>query len=50
MSLSSLLVLLAVILLTLEAIGVRAPRASLGWLGLALWALAVLLQWENVNW
>jgi lipopolysaccharide export LptBFGC system permease protein LptF len=37
------LLLLAVVLLGLAAFGVGHPRVSLGWLGLACWALYVLL-------
>jgi hypothetical protein len=38
-----ILLLVAVVLLVLAAIGVGAPRVSLGWLGLACWALVALL-------
>jgi hypothetical protein len=36
----NLLLLVAIILLGLAAFGVNAPRVSLGWLGLAIWALS----------
>lgn len=39
----NLLLVVAVILLALEAFGVNAPRVSLGWLGLAFWALSLLV-------
>ncbi len=39
----TLLMVVAVVLLLLAAFGVAARRLSLGWLGLASWALAVLL-------
>jgi hypothetical protein len=38
-----ILLLLAVVLLASAASGVGHPRVSLGWLGLACWALYVLL-------
>lgn len=50
MDLASVLALVAVILFTLTAIGVATARVSLGWLGLAVLALAFLLKWEGVNW
>jgi len=40
----NLLLLIAVILLFLAAFGVNAPRVSLGWLGLALWALSTAVS------
>jgi hypothetical protein len=38
------LLVVAVILLFLAAFGVNAPRVSLGWLGLALWALSTVVD------
>jgi hypothetical protein len=38
-----LILILAVILLLLESLGVKAPRVQLGWLGLAL--LAIVFLW-----
>lgn len=38
-----LLLLVSFLLLTLAALGVPAPRVSLGWLGLALFVLAQLI-------
>lgn len=38
-----LLGLIVVVLLALAAFGVTAARVSLGWLGLAIWALIVLV-------
>lgn len=38
-----LLMIIAIILLVLAGFGVSAGRVSLGWIGLASWALAVLL-------
>jgi hypothetical protein len=35
--------IVAVVLLALAAFGVNAPRVSLGWLGLAIWALVALV-------
>jgi hypothetical protein len=40
LSLQAVFYLLGTILLVLEAVGVRAPRVSLGWLGLASWLFA----------
>jgi len=40
----NLLLLAAIILLALQAFGVNAPRVSLGWLGLALWALSTAVS------
>jgi len=41
MTVALLLLVVAFILLLLAAFGIGAPRLSLGWLGLALWLLAV---------
>jgi hypothetical protein len=43
MTISLLLYIIAVILLTLAALGVSPPRVSLGWLGLALWLFTYAL-------
>ena len=43
MELIQLLGFAVVILLGLAAFGVSAGRVSLGWLGLAIWALVVLV-------
>lgn len=43
-SLSAFLMLIALILLFLAAIGVSSPRISLGWLGMFFWALDVSLH------
>lgn len=43
MELAQLLGIVVVVLLALAAFGVNAPRVSLGWLGLAIWALVVLV-------
>jgi hypothetical protein len=43
-NLMNLLLIVAIILLGLQAFGVNAPRVSLGWLGLALWALSLLVD------
>jgi membrane protein required for beta-lactamase induction len=43
MSLDELLGVIVVILLGLAAFGVTLKRVSLGWFGLALWALIVLV-------
>ena len=40
----NLLLLVAIILLTLQALEVNAPRVSLGWLGLAVWALSTVVS------
>jgi hypothetical protein len=42
-TLSLFLYILGTIALALEAIGVRAPRVSLGWLGLTLIAFTALI-------
>jgi hypothetical protein len=42
-SVKVILMLIAFICLLLTALGVSAPRVQLGWLGLALWLLAILL-------
>ena len=39
-----LLLILAFISFILAAIDVKAPRVNLGWLGLALWVLSVLVH------
>ncbi|MGA9668399.1 MAG: hypothetical protein WBQ94_04280 [Terracidiphilus sp.] len=38
-----ILMVLAVVLLFLAAAGVNHPRYQFGWLGMALWALVVLI-------
>lgn len=44
-----LLMLAAVVCLFLAAFGIAARRVSLGWLGLAFWALAVLIPaWPDM--
>ena len=43
MSLELLLGVVVVILLGLAAFGVSVQRVSLGWLGLAIWALVALV-------
>ena len=44
-----LLMVAAVVCLFLAAFGVAARRVSLGWLGLALWALTVLITgWPDM--
>lgn len=43
MSLALILSVIAVVLLALAALGVNAPRVSLGWAGLTLLAVVVLL-------
>jgi len=43
MTLSLILMVLAFVLLLVASAGVNPPRVSLGWLGMAVWALAVLL-------
>jgi len=40
----NLLLLVAIVLLALQAFGVNAPRVSLGWLGLACWGLSLLVS------
>jgi hypothetical protein len=40
LSLQAVFYLLGTILLVLEAVGIRPPRVSLGWLGLACWLFA----------
>jgi hypothetical protein len=40
----NLLLIAAIILLGLAAFGVNAPRVSLGWLGLAFWALSTVVS------
>jgi hypothetical protein len=40
----NLLLIVAIILLALQAFGVNAPRVSLGWLGLAVWGLSLLVS------
>jgi hypothetical protein len=40
----NLLLLIAIVLLFLQAFGVNAPRVSLGWLGLAVWALSTVVD------
>ena len=37
------LLVLAFVLLLLQSMGVPSQRVQLGWLGLALWVLAILL-------
>ena len=39
----NIFLILAFILLLLEALGVKAPRVSLGWLGLACWVFVLLI-------
>lgn len=41
MTVALILLVLAFVLLLLAAFNVNPPRVSLGWLGLALWLLAV---------
>lgn len=41
--LSLILMVFAFVLLVLAAAGVNHPRVNLGWLGMALWALTLLL-------
>lgn len=41
MTIALFLLIIALVLLLLAAFGVNPPRVSLGWLGLALWLLAV---------
>ena len=43
LSVHVILMLLAFICLLLAALGVNAPRVNLGWLGLAFWALSIIL-------
>lgn len=44
-----LLMIAAVVCLSLAAFGVAVRRVALGWLGLALWALAVLIPaWPDM--
>jgi hypothetical protein len=43
-TLNLVLMIFAVICLALAAIGVPTTKVSLGWLGLAFWALAVTLS------
>lgn len=38
-----ILLILAVVFLTIQSLGVATGRVQIGWLGLACWALAVLL-------
>jgi hypothetical protein len=40
----NILLWIAFILLGLQAVGVNAPRVSLGWAGLAIWALSLLVD------
>ena len=40
MGVSTLVYIIAFVLLLVAALGVAVPRISLGWLGLALWLLA----------
>ncbi len=43
MELTQLLGIVVVVLLAVAAFGVNAGRVSLGWLGLAVWALVALV-------
>lgn len=43
MEVNQILGIAAFVLLVLHAFGVVAPRVSLGWLGLAVWSLVVLV-------
>ncbi len=45
----AVLLLLAVILLALAAVGVAHPRVGLGWAGLACWATVALLTTIKVG-
>ncbi len=45
----AVLLLLAVILLALAAVGVAHPRVGLGWAGLACWATVALLTTVRVG-
>lgn len=44
MTVSSILLVVAFILLLLAACNVPFPKISLGWLGLALWVLSIILN------
>lgn len=39
-----ILMILATVLLICAAFGVSAPRVSLGWLGMGVWALSIVLS------
>lgn len=41
--LTTILMVLAFGLLLLAAVGVPVPRVSLGWMGMSIWALAIIL-------
>jgi len=41
---SGILILVAVILLFLAALNINSSKVSLGWLGLALWCLSQLIR------
>ena len=43
LSVKFILMLLAFIMLLLQALNVPTSRVSLGWLGLSLWALSILI-------
>lgn len=43
MSVTSLLMIVAAILLVLAAVGVPASRISLGWLGMFFWSLSIII-------
>jgi hypothetical protein len=43
MDVTAVLGIVVVVLLVLAAFGVNAGKVSLGWLGLAVWALTVLV-------
>ena len=41
--LNTILMVFAFVLLVLAAFNLNLPKVNLGWLGMALWALAILL-------
>jgi hypothetical protein len=43
MGIAQILGIIVVVLLGLQAFGVSAAKVSLGWLGLAIWALVALV-------
>jgi hypothetical protein len=45
---TNFLLVLACVLLFLSAFGVNAPKVQLGWLGLALWLLSIVLKQVGV--
>lgn len=49
MTIATILLLVAAVLLFCAAFGVPSSRVNLGWLGLALWALSLLVGGASIR-